>query len=268
MAYFHLELYSSSVTNGSLLQTNALSTGNVIPTLYNGYQVPSLHYLAGSMGVGAHLQRIQLQARSFLPYPYPDMVPVNRGTAFESPVRGYFNFANPRSMQPTEELDAYSANNNVSAETQYIGALFSDGPIQPVPWVGGFTVHGTASSTLSAGAWTTNITITLDTNLPAGIYQLVGLRVYSATCLFARVFPRTNNQLARPGITGVQTYDGLDASYARYGAAGVWHTFPQNVAPGIDIFATSADTAEEFWLDLIPVGPNMQGAAILGSVPM
>lgn len=263
----HLELYSSSVTNGSLLQTNALATGAVLPTIGNGFQVPSLHYLAGGMGVGAHLQRIQFQSRSMLPYPYPDYVPVNRGTAFESPVRGLWNFRHPRALQPTEEIDCYTANNNASAETQYIGVIFSDGPIQPVPWVNGFTVHGTASTTLSAGAWTTNVTITLDTNLPAGVYQLVGLRVYSATCLFARVFPRTNNQLARPGVTGVQAYDSLDAPYARYGEAGVWHTFPQNVLPGVDMFATSADTAEEFWLDLIPAGPNQQGAAILGSVP-
>lgn len=263
MPIHHLELYSSSVAQGSLLQATALATGAVIPTLNSGFQVPSLNYLGAAFGVSAHLQRIQMQARSMLPNPYPDMVPVNRGTAFESPVRGVFQYHNPKALRPTEELDAFIAQNSVGAETVYVGASFCDGPISPMPWQGGFTVHGTASSTLTAGAWSTNVSITLDTNLPAGMYQLVGLRVFSATCLFARVFPRTGGQQARPGTTGVQAYDALDAPHARYGASGVWHTFPQNVLPGVDIFATSADTAEEFWLDLIPAGPNNQGAALL-----
>lgn len=265
MPIHHLELYSSSVAQGSLLQCNALTTGNVIPTLNNGYQVPSLNYLAAVYGVSTNLQRIQIQARSLLPYPYPDWVPVNRGSAFESPVRGAFMYAHPRAMRPTEEVDAFIAQNAVGSQTVYVGVAFADGPIQPMPWAGGFTVHGTASTTLTAGAWTSNVSITLDTNLPAGMYQLVGLRVYSATCLFARVFPRTGGQQARPGTSGVQAYDGLDAPHSRYGQSGVWHTFPQNVLPGIDMFATSADTAEEFWLDLIPAGPNNQGAALLSS---
>jgi len=263
MPIHHLELYSSSVAQGSLLQCNALATGSVIPTLNQGFQVPSLSYLGAVFGVSTNLQRIQMQARSFLPYPYPDIVPVNRGALFESPVRGLFMHAAPRPMRPTEELDAFIAQNAVGAQSIYVGASFCDGPLQPVSFAGGFTVHGTASTTLNAGAWTTNVSITLDTNLPAGMYQLLGLRVFSATCLFARVFPRTGGQQARPGTTGVQAYDGLDSPHARFGAVGVWHTFPQNVLPGVDIFSTAGDTAEEFWLDLMPAGPNTQGAALL-----
>jgi hypothetical protein len=95
------------------------------------------------------------------------------------------------------------------------------------------------------------------------MYQLVGLRAQSATAKFARIFPTSSNQQARPGCPAMQTYDQLDAEFARFGKSGIWFTFPQNVLPQIDMFATSADTTEDFWLDLIPSGPNTQQGAIL-----
>lgn len=262
MPIHHLELYHSSITVATLAQLSSSAVGNVVPTLNSGYQVPSLNYLAAVYGVGTSLGRIQAQARSFLPWPYPDMVPTNRGSAFESPVRGIFQFANPRPMRVTEELDVFVVQNSGGTETEYVGVNFSDGPISSVPWVGGFTVHCTATKTLTAGAWTT-CQITPDTNLPAYNYQLVGLRMQSATALFARIFPTSSFQQARPGCPAMQAYDQLDAPYARMGASGIWYTFPQNVLPQVDVFATSADTTEDFWLDLIPSSPNTQGGAIL-----
>lgn len=262
MPLHHLELYHSSITATTLTQLNSSAVGNVVPTLANGYQVPNLSFLSAVYGVGATLARIQAQARSILPYPYPDHSPVNVGTAFESPVRGGFRFRYPRPLKVTEELDIFIVHTAAGAETNYVGVNLSDGPIQPVPFVGGFTVHCTATKTLTAGAWTT-CQITPDTNLPASMYQLVGLRAYSATALFARIFPTSSNQQARPGCPAMQAYDQLDAPFARFGESGIWYTFPQNVLPQIDMFATSADTAEEFWLDLIPSGPNTQQGAIL-----
>jgi len=38
---------------------------------------------------------------------------------------------------------------------------------------------------------------------------------------------------------------------------GVWMTFYQNVPPQVEFFATSADTAEEMWFDLVYLGPQV-----------
>jgi hypothetical protein len=246
---FTLELYKSTMTASTLTQVTSVYSG-VVPTLNSGFQVPSLQYLMGVAGVGGHLHRLQSQAPSLRPFPYPDWMPVNVGTAIESPVKGVFIPHNPIKLNYTEELDSYAY--STSAETVYTMVQFCDGPVTQAPAQRMITVHGTASTTLTAGGWTT-VPITLDSALPAGVYNLVGARAYSATCLFFKVIPAMGS-LFQPGSTGVQTYDALDAPGARYGGFGTWLTFQQNVLPSFNFFATSADTAEEVWLDLTFAG--------------
>ena len=121
------------------------------------------------------------------------------------------------------------------------------------------TVHGTSSTTLTAGGWT-SVPITLDQALPAGVYNLIGARAYSATALFFKVIPAMG-PIWQPGSTAVQAYDGLDAPGSRMGGFGVWLSFQQNVLPSFNYFATSADTAEEVWLDLQYAGAAPGGQA-------
>jgi hypothetical protein len=129
------------------------------------------------------------------------------------------------------------------------------GPVQ----VGrAFTVHGTGTTTLGASAWT-SVAFTLDQTLPPGTYGLIGLRGFSATVKFIRLFPSVPPQW-RPGTIGVRAYDSMDPWYSRawptisgkvVAPMGIWAQFPQNVFPQVEFFATSADTAEEAWFDLV-----------------
>jgi hypothetical protein len=246
---FTLELFKSTTTANTLTQITSVYSG-VVPTLNSGFQVPTLHYLMGAVAVSTHATRLQFQAPSLRPFPYADFVPVNRGSLFESPVRGVFMEASPTSLNYTEELDAYV--NATSGETAYVGVMLSDGPVVRAAPSRMMTVHATSSTTLTAGAWTT-VALTLDQSLPAGVYNCIGARFYSATCLFGKLIPAMG-PLWQPGTTGVQAYDGLDAPGARYGGFGTWLTFQQNVLPSANFFATSADTAEEVWLDLVFTG--------------
>lgn len=250
---FDLELYTSSVTNGSLLQVTS-KYNSVVPTLNSGFQVPTLNKIMAAFAISAHAQRLQLQAPSMRSFPYPDYVPVNRGTVFESPVRGFVAPQYPVPLNYTEELDAFAENNNSAAETMYAAVIFCDGPVAPAPAGRAFTVHGTSSTTLTAGAFTSFAPV-LDQSLPAGQYALIGARAYSATALFFRIIPAMG-PLWRPGSVAVQAYDGMGADGARMGGWGTWLVFQQNVAPSVEIFATSADTAEEVWLDLVYMGPG------------
>jgi hypothetical protein len=262
---FTFEMYKSSITTTTgVAQVTSLYNG-MVPTLNNGFQVPpQLRKLGLVAAYSTHMTRVRMQAPSMQPWPYPDLSPANRGSAFESPARVFDFMANPFNLNPTEELDAF-ANVGSNTETAYVGVQFTDGVYIPPPAGRFFTVHATAAVTLTAGGWTT-VAPVFDLALPAmtagpQTYALLGARYYSATAAFFQMLPAQQPNW-RPGGVGVQAYDQLDPPGQRaygwfsggYQSWGVWLTFQQNVPPAFNCFATSADTAEEFWLDLVAIG--------------
>lgn len=276
---FHQELFSSSIATGANTfgQVTFFTPDNVLQKLVNGMQVStSLPYLLAVFGVGAHMVDVRAQSPSMLPFPYPNLNPNNRGTAFESPVRGWDFSLAPIPLKPTEEFDIFASQNATGAETEYVGCLFSDGQTSPLtvplnpPGViqNGltpgrfFTAHSSTSVTVTAGAFSL-VSLSLDQALPAGMYALIGARAFSATGLFFRMFPQ-NSPLWRPGGIAVQAYDSLDPPNQRgvrngvpaLSSWGVWLTFYQNTVPQIEFFCTAADTAQEAWLDLVYLGPQ------------
>jgi hypothetical protein len=281
---FHLELFSSSLSTGTanaFQQLTYVAADAVLQKLVNGMQVsPQLPKIMAIMGVGANLVHVRAQAPSMLPLPYITLSPNNRGSAFESPPRIWDFSGNPIALRLTEEFDIFATQNSGGAQTEYVGVLFTDGvripppPVRSGPTINGdggfFTLHGTATTTLTAGAWT-NVpasAITFDQPLPAGSYALVGMRAFSATGLFFRLFPQYT-PLWRPGGICVQAYDAMDPFNQRflpeYGPVGFgwgqWLNFFSNTPPGVEFFATSADTAEEVFLDVIKVSDQtVQGS--------
>jgi hypothetical protein len=260
---FHSELFSSSNGTSSataFLQTNYVTADAILPGLVNGMQVSKdLPYVMAVAGVSANLCMVRIQAPSMLPWPYPTLGPNNRGTALESPPRIHDFSSNPIRLNPTEELDVYTTQNSGGAQTPFVLVTFSDGMKTPVPAGRFFTVHWTAAVTLTASAWS-QVAPSLDQALPAGQYALIGARVFSATAKYFRMFP-AQAPLWRPGGVAVQAYDQLDPPSQRgysylnvpNSTWGTWLTFYQNVVPQVEIFATSADTAEEGFYDLVQI---------------
>jgi hypothetical protein len=274
---FHAELFSSSIATGgeTFNQLTYFESDAVLTPLVNGVQVsPQLPNIHSVIGVGSHLAQLRVQANSMLPFPYITQAPNNRGATTESPPR-MLDFSRwPLPLKQTEELDVFASQDSGGAETEYVLVQFTDGlPTQiPVavnppgiaaaPGTPGrfFTAHATSTQTLTAGGWAQCV-LTLDQPLYAGLYALVGARVKSATGIFFRMYP-SFGPLWRPGGSCVQSYDAIDPFNQRYmptyGASplgwGVWMTFYQNTVPKVEIFAASADTAEDFWLDLVYIG--------------
>jgi hypothetical protein len=269
---FHLELFSSSIASGAttFAQLTYFTPDNIMPKLNQGAQVlVALPKVMAVMGVGAHMASVRVQAPSFLPLPYPTLGPNNRGTAFESPPRIWDFSSNPFALRPTEELDIFATQNAGAAETEYVAVIMTDGvrvappAIRTGPTLNGdggyFTAHWTASTTLTAGQWSLVAPI-FDQPLPAGLYSLIGVRCFSATALFFRMFPAVA-PLWRPGGVAVQAYDQLDPVNQRGFQAmnfpgqgwGEWLRFYQNVPPQVEFFSTAADTSEEGFFDLIKV---------------
>lgn len=263
---FHMEAFTSSIaTSGAntFQQLSFLNIGNIIPQLNLGLNIPvQLPMLHSVFGVGVSLVHVRAQTPQFLPFPYPAFSPNNRGSAFESPPRIWDFSASPLLMKGTDELDIFVTQNSGGAETEYVAVNLTDGNRITPPVGRFFTVHGTASVTLTAARWT-SVSWTFDQTIPAGRYAIVGARCFSASGRFFRVIP-TEPPNYRPGGTMVQAYDGIDPGAQRYfdylgGSTmpnwGVWVYTNSYVMPQCELFATAADTAEEIWFDMVLIGP-------------
>jgi hypothetical protein len=279
---FHMEVFRSSLSSGAtnvLQQVSFVNSGVLAPSGAAGMQVSAkLPMLHSFFAVGANLERVQLQAASFLPLPYPDFDGNNVGTAINSPATFWDFSRNPKVMRQTETLNVFASQISAGAETETVFVQFTDNqtviapPISQIPTltgIGMYTVaHATATTTLTANAFT-QVTPLLDLPLPAGQYALVGMRVKAAHALAFRIAP-INDPLWRPGGIAVQANTALDYPGQRYinpltgyvSHWGVWLTFFQNTVPNVQIFSTAADTQEDMWFDLIKISDVVTATAL------
>jgi hypothetical protein len=280
---FTMEAFRSSLSSGVtdvLQEVTYISANALLAPSASGVQVSaSLNKIHSFFGVSAHLENISPQAASFLPMPYPNLAPNNKGTAAESPARFWDWSRSPKVLRPTETLHMFASQTAAGAEQVALFVNFTDGVIVPAPAIatvpslngnGMFTTaHATATTTLTANAWTQVTPVFDSPTLPAGFYALVGARVMSAGALAFQMRP-IDNPLWRPGGVGVQTADQLESPGQRFinnvngqvSHWGVWLTFFQNVPPNVAIWSTSADTVEDMWFDVIKISDATTSMAL------
>lgn len=112
------------------------------------------------------------------------------------------------------------------------------------------TVRATAAQTLVANAWTAGV-ITLDQQLAAGTYAVIGMRASSAGLVAARIiFSNSGN---RPGCLACDSLQDVGHPIFRSGNMGVWGTFVHTNTPQIEFLSVSADTAETVFFDLVKI---------------
>ena len=253
---FHLSLYSASIANGSVLVQVAQVADPVIAPSGNGFLVPGvINKLLRVAAVGTNLTRVQLTSASLRDYAPFDVGPVNVGTLIATPA----NFADftdaPIPLAVNEELDAFGVQSNAGAQRITVAVWWGDGAFRNNTQRP-FTVHWTATATLSANAWSSTA-ITFDNGIPSGTFAIVGSRVITAGALFHRWIPR-GGPAYRPGAFAgqAQSFNAVDGSrWSDYVANwGEWMRFTNTTPPQVEIFSISADTTEEGYLDLVQVG--------------
>lgn len=114
-----------------------------------------------------------------------------------------------------------------------------------------YTLRGTGTATLTANAWSP-VPITWQDILPTGRYACVGGNFISAGCVAGRF--TFYNQYPRPGAIGTQTESAFPHPMFRMGELGVWGYFDTTTMPLVEFLATTADTAETVYMDLIKIG--------------
>lgn len=212
--------------------------------------VPALNLLIGAWAGGATISQAQIQSPTLRRQQNIDIGPLNISAAVVQP--GTLNdfSQSPVDLSKDEALDFFVAETAAGAERENGLIWLSDGNLSPVAG-DVFTLRFTGTTTLVAFTWTA-CPITFAQTLPAGLYAVVGMHMFGATPLAARINPV--GSLWRPGCLAFATNSAFYAPQFRRNSWGEWCRFAHNTPPQIEVFATAADTAQTGFLDLVKVG--------------
>lgn len=251
----HVVAYDSSIANGTaLLQLNAVNdqiaqirdNAIVAPTV-NGKK---LNQITQVLAFGANLTRAQIQLPSTRRFGNYEIRPLANAFAAGGAQTPMLDLRlDPFVVEDGEEIPVFVVQSNAGAQREYVAMLLADNPA-PVDPQSRITVRATATQTLTADAWTA-CTLAFDTTLPKGSFQMVGMRVESTSGIAFRCINQEGSY--RPGGFVNQSALALDYPGQRRGGLGVWFTFDYLNIPQVEILATAGDTAETFFLDLVPL---------------
>lgn len=243
----HTVGYETSASEAALTAITPIPDGTVavisndirVPT-----QLPNVVCAAAMINSATATLRAQIQTpllRSILNF---DISPINNGLVFGSIPRLNRLWQNPLALAPLEPMDVFIQNGANVMNRAFI--WLADGPVRPVTGKI-YTVRCTAAATLATATWV-NGTLTFQQTLPAGHYQCVGMRAWSANGVAARIF--FIGYAWRPGAPMLNTEDNNEWPDFRFGNTGVWGEFDNTTPPSVD-FMGITDTAQVVLLDLI-----------------
>lgn len=247
MSIHTLAFYQAATANAALAAIPAVADGTV-RVVTNDVYVPKgmANILAAAVLINsaAATARGQFQSPSLRALLNYDVSPIGNGLVFGSDPAMDQNWDTPIPLMENEPLELW-IQNGAAVVNQGI-VWIGDGPVKPVTGKI-YTLRFTTAITLSAGVWV-NGPITFGQTLPAGHYQVVGLRVVGANLVAARLFFVGSGW--RPGVLGSNLEANIDPVGFRGGQYGVIGEFDNTTPPTLDAFGVT-DTTQIGYMDLI-----------------
>jgi len=221
----------------------------------NRYQFQDRVQLLAANANCATLSRIKLDSPTLRQINQPYIRPITVGALFGSNGQVAWFADQPLMIPALEDVAPLATGTNAGGDPGFCFLWVSPG-IRPIPPGQCITVRATATITAVASAWTLG-NFTLEQGLPNGRYAVVGMEAIGTTLLAARLaFP---NQIMRPGCPGHATVAQYQDWRLMSRRLGVWGEFNNTAPPSIEIFCSAADTAQELYLQLVPLGVNVGG---------
>lgn len=245
---FHLlGFYTAVLADPSTNVALGTVTDPVITVQNSRYLLPvdmqAVKAYVGTAGVTA----ARLNAPSLvLPF-YPQLTPLSATIlpANDPPVvdLGMVGITIPQ----TEQLALEVSETGGAGTAAFAGLWLSPNPRTPVSGAVR-TLRATATITGVTGAWASG-NLTLDSNLPEGEYEVVGMSAFGTNLLFARLV--FFNATLRPGCLAQQAVGEWNGGIFRNGTMGSWGRFSNTTVPLLEIMVTGACTAQTVFIDVI-----------------
>jgi hypothetical protein len=251
-------VYNSSRAGAqaTLLALSAITDAHVRGT-GNDYVVPSLNQCVGeyafhgTAAAAGSVTLAQFQSPSLRSLLLKDVSRAHDSNTVLNERMIEMHLQDPIVLAVNELAEFWLANGALASAYGYGAVWLADGPLAKVS--GNIqTVACTTSFTPTVNVWSLG-TITITQSLPAGQYNVVGMRVISAaTAGIARlVFV---GGIWRPGCPITTTIMTPDLDAFNHGNMGVWGTFPHNTPPSLEVCEVAAVANPAVYLDLIKVG--------------
>ena len=232
-------------TNAALAAIQPIADQHVT-TSGDDLTVPELNQILAYLVTGTTITEAQLQSPSLRKIFLEDTSKAALGATFV----GFPEILEDLSKDPipldvAEKLNLHTVHGTAAYALVWLG----DGPIAPVH--GPIrTLKTTIDTAGSAGVWT-NSALTLNQTLPAGRYQIVGMRAFGTALLAVRLV--LVGSAWRPGVPASDVITGLDYPMFRRGRFGSFGEFEFDQPPKVDILGSGATSAQFLFLDLIQV---------------
>lgn len=245
----HLAAYYKSVDPAAALTLISAVADQAIFTSGNDVRVPTgMSNLIGEAGMTAATGPgyAEVQSPSLRDLANLDVLPIAAAAVFANPDQIQWHPESPRVLVPAESVNFAIEATGGAAAANYGLIWLADGA--PKPSSGNmFTVRATSAIALAAGTWV-NGALTFNTSLPAGTYDVVGLRAQGANLVAARLVFIGGQY--RPGVPGETSGQTQFFRRFRFGRNGTYGSFDVNQPPTVDALGVT-DTSQIYEFDLI-----------------
>lgn len=247
----HLAAYTESQDSAALVNVAAVNDQVLTPSGGDGLVIPgdynAVHAVAA---LGSDLTRAKLVAPSLdVKRINFEIIPHERGAdSFTLAAPKIMRPIGPVVLDPGEVLTAQAAEDNAAADRSTVLVwLKKPGELPQMPAGDVRIVRWTGATALTANVWT-DVPVTLDQDLPAGEYALVGIFARSATAQAVRaIIP---GQIVRPGVPAIAAASEAAARFHNplalrdFGGYEMGR-FTNRQIPTLQFLATAADAAQD-----------------------
>lgn len=249
----HTSAFSLSIAQATELDVTAVFDGTI--TVQNGHLLPPvdmpIRYIAA---MSVNLQRARIVTPTLRVPSTPYIRPIMRAVVPNDPQRFAMYLDNPLMLKAMEEFQILAVQGGAAAEvvTAIVGLGVDN---RPAPQGNIISMRGTSTTAAVANAWT-QVNVTWQDTIPAGVYAVVGLEHQSTTGKGARL--NILNQYWKPGCVSTPGIGDFGNEIFRRGQLGEWGRFNANYLPVPEVLCNAADASHEFYLYFVRVAGGVQ----------
>lgn len=248
--FFHLAAFRGSVVNGTTNTAIAGVLDNILSrAASNNFIAPPGATIRAAVAGGINATRSRINTPNVRAVGLPYIAPLNQTVAVPSPPNVADFGDNGPSPSAADEISVEATHSDAAAQIQFALMWLR---FNKKPWTPGdrFRIRGTAAITGVIGSWASGA-ITLDQNLPAGIYEIQGMDAFGTNLIGARlIFPGGG---WRPGCLARNAVNSVPNPIFTDGRLGSYGQFDTIAMPQLEIYVEAANGTQEVYFDVCKV---------------